>query len=915
MNDEENVEDDLSWMDECSLIPAKGSDKRPAIPTWKQYQSQRPTPEEMEKWRSELRPSAWALICGKVSGGIYVVDVDSVLATQTVIGRWARYLGPTKTVVTSGMTPGEPLTGKRHFYFKDANVGKTISWTPRARQLDDARVPPVDLKGEAGYVISPGSKHPSGAIYSVVDDSPIKDVPYERVRHVLETIFRHWPLLDAILPSYETGSRTFWCGNLAAYAYHRGFSEQDALILVRTLAYGAVDPLSTEADVSNAEQAVRSTYQRAQNGVAVGYKGDGGPQGAGWPEELVASIDRLPEKVRFPKGAAEVATEEMRKRFGLEEKEVGEEEKVVDAPIPEVDAEEDIEINVAAKPETKPKKTKAVAELDDDEKINTTKLAQAIQQELNVIGVWNNGDFVGHFMYHNGVYVRAKQNIKAAARDALGDKGRNYHIAEVLGYLETAEMHELTEFDKEEGKLCLENGILDVGSRTLEEWSPERYFMKKLPVEFHPEAQCPRIDAYFEAWSPTNKQALYEIIAHTLVTWEYPIQSVVILVGSGANGKSTYLLMITHFLGEENVSAIEMQAFGENRFSSAKLLGKFANVCSDMDKRRIKSTAEFKKLTGGDPIQGEIKHGALFTFFNNAKMLFSLNELPQSPDDTDAFHRRVYKMKFDNKFQGKKKKRQSEIMKDCKDEFSGLLNGCLNVLPGLLERLAFNGDSDDVDVKREMYHRESRPVYGFWEDRLTFQEVDDNGQEVTTGIIKNDLYRGFRDYRGELSVLSYDGFFKKLREEFINRNLEMKTVNPRGPDGKQKPSIVGLRFKAGFDQNPKVNHQGQSKGENSLQPHADRPYVSQLSTTESSPAETPKGEGPKEGEEGEKEVSRKEVVEPKVNQPDQPQKTLEQAEPALKPVIDATEAVQAKIRKSKLIRTDEDLKTYREGSP
>jgi len=877
----EDSEEDLSWMEECSLIPAKGSDKRPAIPTWKEFQSRKPTPEEMEKWRSELRPTAWALICGKVSGGVYVVDVDSVLATQTVIGRWMKFLGPTKTVVTSGMTPGEPLTGKRHFYFRDPEVGKTVSWTPRARQLDDARVPPVDLKGEAGYVISPGSKHPSGAIYSVVDDSPIKDMPYAQVRRVLEVIFRHWPLIDAILPSYETGTRTFWCGNLAAYAFHRGFSEDDALILVRTLAYAAVDPVSSETDVYSAEQAVRSTYQRAGSGIAVGYKGEGGPQGAGWPEELVATIDKLPEKVRFPKGAAEIATEEMRKRFGLKEKEDEQYGEIADSePIPEVDAEEDVEIDVEA--DTKPKKrTKAVAEpAEKGETINTVRLAQAIQQEREIIGVWNNGDFVGHFMYHDGVYIRAKQHIKAAARDALGDKGRNYHIAEILGYLETADMHELTEFDKEEGKLCLENGILDVRTRTLEEWSPERYFMKKLPVEFHSEAQCPTIEAYFEAWSPSNKQALYEIIAHTLVTWEYPIQSVVILVGSGANGKSTYLLMITNFLGDENVSAIEMQAFGENRFSSAKLLGKFANVCSDMDKRRIKSTAEFKKLTGGDPIQGEIKHGALFTFFNNAKMLFSLNELPQSPDDTDAFHRRVYKMRFDNKFQGRMKKRQSQIMAECKSEFSGLLNKCLDVLPGLLDRLAFNGDSDDVDVKRENYHRESRPVYGFWEDRLSFQEVDDDGQEVTTGIIKNDLYRAFRDYRGELSVLSYDGFFKKLREEFINRNLDMRTANPRGPDGKQKPTIIGLRFRPKLTENPRSISQGQSKEENAPTAHADRPYVSVILDA----TRTPKGEEPKEGQKGEEELYKKKIPNSKVNQPK-------------RPVI---------------LRTDEDLQRHRE---
>src|SRR3990167_10429007 len=136
------------WMREASLIPAKSADKRPAIPSWKEYQTRLPTPEEMEKWRSEIKPSAWAFICGKVSGGVFVVDVDSVLAEYTVIGRWMRRLGPTKTVCTSGATPDDPNSGKRHFYWKDPDVGKTVTWTPIAKKIDDVRVPPVDLKAE-----------------------------------------------------------------------------------------------------------------------------------------------------------------------------------------------------------------------------------------------------------------------------------------------------------------------------------------------------------------------------------------------------------------------------------------------------------------------------------------------------------------------------------------------------------------------------------------------------------------------------------------------------------------------------------------------------------------------------------------------------------------------------------------------
>ena len=791
MSDNGN-EDEYAWTSEASMIPAKSADKKPMI-EWKEYQTRKPTVEEMAKWKSEFRPTAWAFICGKVSNGIYVVDVDSVLAEHTVPGRFMRHFGPTKTVCTSGATPGEPDTGKRHFYFRDANVGKTISWTPRAKALDHVLVPGMEIKAEGGYVLAAGSKHPTGCIYSVIDDSPIKDVSYEMVVHTLEMVYRHWPLIATILPSYVTGTRTFWCTNLAGYAFHHKFTEEDALILVRTLAYAAVDPISTEADIYNAETAIHSTYARGRDGVSVGYKGEGGPQGAGWPDDLLAAIEALPDKARWPKGSVEFAEEEMRKRFGLAERE--------QFDLEERGGEIVVTPELVVEPKKKPRlaalteKTDATA-LDDDGKVNTFLIAEAIRENMSVVGVWNGDDFVGHFRYLNGAYIRCKKYIKQAARDALGPKARNFHIAEIMGHLEVAETVDLSEFDCEDGKVCVQNGILDVVTQTLEPHTPERYFMKRLPIDFDPKAECPTIDAYFEQWLPGRSKALYEIVANTLIGWDYPIQSVVILIGGGGNGKSTYLLLITKFLGEDNVSAIEMQAFGENRFASAKLLGKWANICSDMDRRRIKSTSEFKKLTGGDPIQGEIKHGALFTFFNKAKMMFSLNELPQSPDDTEAFYRRVFKLRFNAKFKGKVRKSQRTIMAECYKEFPGLLNRCIDVLPGLLDRLAFDGDSDDVDEKKENYHRESRPVYGFWEDRLVYRGQEEGGGEVVDGLTKDEVFTAFRKYREEqeLSVLAYDTFFRKLKEEFLNRDLPFEIGRPRSDSGNRKRVIVGLGF-------------------------------------------------------------------------------------------------------------------------
>ena len=66
----------LGW----SVIPCR-REKRPCL-SWKQFQSRKPTPEEIRSWQSEYNPSAWAVITGAVSG-VVVLDFDGETGDQT----------------------------------------------------------------------------------------------------------------------------------------------------------------------------------------------------------------------------------------------------------------------------------------------------------------------------------------------------------------------------------------------------------------------------------------------------------------------------------------------------------------------------------------------------------------------------------------------------------------------------------------------------------------------------------------------------------------------------------------------------------------------------------------------------------------------------------------------------------------
>ena len=61
---------------EFSVIPIRPDDrKRPALAAWKPYQERRATKEELQRW-FQGKSTGIAVVCGRVSGGLTVIDID-----------------------------------------------------------------------------------------------------------------------------------------------------------------------------------------------------------------------------------------------------------------------------------------------------------------------------------------------------------------------------------------------------------------------------------------------------------------------------------------------------------------------------------------------------------------------------------------------------------------------------------------------------------------------------------------------------------------------------------------------------------------------------------------------------------------------------------------------------------------------
>jgi hypothetical protein len=127
-----------------------GDGKVPAL-KWTRYQTERPTEAEIRQWFS--LQSNIAVITGQISG-VVVVDADSPEALQHLRTRlpW---------------TPWQTRTA-RGFHVWYRHPGMPIRNTAKL-QAENGRLA-LDVRGDGGYVIAPGSVHRCGCRYEYAGD-------------------------------------------------------------------------------------------------------------------------------------------------------------------------------------------------------------------------------------------------------------------------------------------------------------------------------------------------------------------------------------------------------------------------------------------------------------------------------------------------------------------------------------------------------------------------------------------------------------------------------------------------------------------------------------------------------------------------------------------------------------------------
>lgn len=159
-----------------SVIPIRpDGSKAPAVASWRQYQHRLPTDAELHLWFAAGR-NGIAVLCGKVSGNLEVLDFDSIVSFH----QWAELLERDHPGVLAGLPLIETPAGGRHVYLR---LPYPPSGSRKLAMTEDRQHVLVEAKGEGGYVLAPGSPpacHPSGRPYRHLSGPPLTAVPMPR---------------------------------------------------------------------------------------------------------------------------------------------------------------------------------------------------------------------------------------------------------------------------------------------------------------------------------------------------------------------------------------------------------------------------------------------------------------------------------------------------------------------------------------------------------------------------------------------------------------------------------------------------------------------------------------------------------------------------------------------------------------
>lgn len=379
------------------------------------------------------------------------------------------------------------------------------------------------------------------------------------------------------------------------------------------------------------------------------------------------------------------------------------------------------------------------------------KLPQICRHLMNEITLAKIHGKLHYYDEDKGIYIHDEEQIylKRCMRAMFPDV-RNIHKKEILSYL-----HEETEnyYESPTRYIHVKNGIIDTQKREFLNFTPEIVSTTTLTAPYLPDNKITRLDEVLEDIVKFNdlgdglffKQILGQVIYPKIL-----VKKGIMLSGVEGSAKTTLILMMQTLLNPEDFTTMTISQLSE-KFGTARLKGKLANLCVELGTGTITESSVYKASVEGSRLEGQLKGVDGEDFYPFATQVFACNNRPEFADKSGAIFDRWAIVPFIHKIRGTDMEDDSlhDNIKENELWKSHILNWALEGLYSLFDTKLEIGKyqyAEPLKVVEEnsIYRNEKDSVANF----LSMNEIDNK----LTGLTQDDAYNLYSSWCKENGI-------------------------------------------------------------------------------------------------------------------------------------------------------------------
>lgn len=229
-------------------------------------------------------------------------------------------------------------------------------------------------------------------------------------------------------------------------------------------------------------------------------------------------------------------------------------------------------------------------------------------------------------------------------------------------------------------KIIFENGMYDFDERKFhKDVTQKTVQFASVPFSYNPFAVCPVWNNFLDTVLPDKdcQGMLQEFLGSIFIDRKkVKIETMLILKGKGANGKSVIFETIMGLLGTGNVSTYGIQEliYGSYKEQNmANINGKRLNYCPEVDAMNVRGdNATFKALISGEPMRVKVLYSNPFEIYDIPLMMSNCNRLPKMNTWTHSMLRRIVVIPFEVSIP--QNEQNPKLALELANEYAGIFN-------------------------------------------------------------------------------------------------------------------------------------------------------------------------------------------------------------------------------------------------